>query len=161
MVGVRDPQRLNMNATKIPLSMVKVASPCTASWDAMSGTDQARFCGECAEYVYNFSEMTSDGIAALIREKEGKVCVRYFLRSDGTIMTADCPVGARAVRRLARLRVFAVAVFAAVVSLLTVGAVETSRDSSEPSGQAFNPIKRVKDWLFPPPEPPRRFMGKI
>ncbi len=146
-----------MNATKIPLSMVKIASPCAASWDAMSGTDQARFCGQCAQYVYNFSDMTADEIAALIKEKEGKLCVRYFLRSDGTVMTANCPVRSR---NIAALRV-AVGVLLVIVSFFTLGAVKTGGDSSEYCEWKFNPVKRVRDWLFPPPTFTSCGMGKL
>src|SRR5437868_1150792 len=102
-------------STKIPLSTVKVASPCTASWDEMSGDDTTRFCGQCAQYVYNLSEMTKEDAEALIMEHEGKMCVRFYQRSDGTMMSKDCPVGWRAVkRRMALLGGVAVAVLAAM-----------------------------------------------
>ena len=29
------------------LSAIQIASPCTADWNAMTGDDRARFCGEC------------------------------------------------------------------------------------------------------------------
>ena len=34
-----------------------------------------RFCGQCAQYVYNLSEMTQSAAEALILENEGKMCV--------------------------------------------------------------------------------------
>jgi hypothetical protein len=43
--------------------------------------------------------MTARQGADLIKQKEGKLCVRYFLRGDGTILTQDCPVGLAAVRK--------------------------------------------------------------
>src|SRR4051812_34579463 len=111
-----------MSTTKIPLSLIKVASPCTASWDAMAGDDQARFCGACSQYVYNFSEMTQDKAQALIAETEGKMCIRFYRRADGTMMTKDCPVGWRAVqRRFAIVGGVTVALVAAAFSLLTLG----------------------------------------
>src|SRR5262249_1200290 len=36
---------------------------------------------------------------ALILEKEGDVCVRFYQRTDGTVLTADCPVGRRRTTR--------------------------------------------------------------
>jgi hypothetical protein len=39
---------------------------------------------------------------ALILEKEGKLCVRFFRRKDGTVLTDDCPVGLKAIRNLYR-----------------------------------------------------------
>ena len=44
--------------------------------------------------------MTAKQALALIREKEGNLCVRLHRRSDGRLLTADCPVGVRA--KLAR-----------------------------------------------------------
>ncbi len=83
------------------LGKVNVASPCTASWDAMEGDDAARFCGQCQKNVYNLSAMTKKEAADLVRNQEGRLCVRYFRRADGTMLTADCPVGAGAKRRKA------------------------------------------------------------
>ncbi len=77
----------------IPLESVSVASPCPADWNAMQGDDQARFCKTCAKNVYNLSAMTRNEAEALIRAKEGHLCIRYYQRADGTILTQDCPVG--------------------------------------------------------------------
>ena len=49
--------------------------------------------------MYNLSELTRDEAEALIVEKEGKLCVRYFQRADGTILLKDCAVGVRQRRR--------------------------------------------------------------
>lgn len=81
--------------------MLEFASPCPASWDSMEGDERVRFCGECEQKVYNFSEMTEAEAIALLREKEGRVCVRLYQRDDGTSMMKDCPVGKeRGVMRL-------------------------------------------------------------
>jgi hypothetical protein len=82
-----------------PLDMIEVATPCHASWDAMMGDDRSRFCGECQRHVYNLSGMTRAEAETLIREKEGKLCVRFYRRADRKLMTADCPVGLAALRR--------------------------------------------------------------
>ena len=29
----------------------------------------------------------------IIKKKEGKLCVKFYQRSDGTMLTSDCPVG--------------------------------------------------------------------
>jgi hypothetical protein len=77
------------------LDNVRVASPCKASWEAMSGDDRVRFCGQCEKNVYNLSAMSREDGERLLREKEDSVCVRFYRRADGTVMTTDCPVGAR------------------------------------------------------------------
>jgi hypothetical protein len=81
------------------LDQIRVAAPCSAAWDAMTGDDRVRACGDCHKNVYNLSELTRDEAEALIRAKEGRLCVRYFQRSDGTILLKDCAVGVKRRRR--------------------------------------------------------------
>lgn len=79
---------------KLPvLPNIRIAAPCTADWNAMSGDDRMRACAQCNKHVYNLSNMTRDEAEALIVAKEGKLCVRYFQRIDGTIILKDCEVG--------------------------------------------------------------------
>ena len=85
----------------ISLSQLRIASPCTVSWDSMNGDDRSRFCGQCRLNVYNISAMTQSEAEHLIAEKEGRVCLRLYKRADGTVITRDCPIGLAAVRRRA------------------------------------------------------------
>ena len=89
------------------LANVQVASPCPANWEDMAGDEHVRFCGQCDKNVYNLSALTSAAATALILEHEGNLCGRFFRRADGTLLTADCPVGVhhrlRRKRRLAML----------------------------------------------------------
>jgi hypothetical protein len=79
---------------KLPvLPNIRVASPCSADWNAMTGDDRVRACGDCNKHVYNISELTREEAEALIVAKEGRLCVRYFQRKDGTILLKDCVVG--------------------------------------------------------------------
>ena len=88
-----------------PLSKVRVASPCPADWDSMIGDERVRFCGQCELHVYNLSAMTKAQAENLIVRTEGRLCVRFFRRTDGSILTQDCPVGLRALRqRMSRIR---------------------------------------------------------
>src|SRR5215471_2696322 len=101
---------------KHPLDHVRVASPCKSDWDQMIGTAQVRFCGQCSLNVYNLSAMTRDQAESLIAANEGRLCVRFYRRNDGSIITQDCPVGLRAVRR--RLSLVARAAVAALFTFL-------------------------------------------
>ena len=82
-----------------PLNNIKIASPCSADWNAMSGDHKKRFCGECKLNVYNLSGMSKAEAENLIIETEGRLCVRFYSRADGTILTQDCPVGWAKVKR--------------------------------------------------------------
>lgn len=84
-----------------PLDRVRIASPCTADWNAMEGDDRRRFCSQCRLHVYDVGRMTTDEALALLRQVgQGRVCARLHRRADGTVLTRDCPVGLR--RRLRR-----------------------------------------------------------
>ncbi|HST53867.1 MAG TPA: hypothetical protein VLJ61_17800 [Pyrinomonadaceae bacterium] len=84
-----------------PLDGVKVAAPCPADWEKMVGDERMRYCGECSLHVYNLSGMTKREAEALIANTEGRLCVRFYRRSDGTVLTRNCPVGLRALKRRA------------------------------------------------------------
>ena len=100
----------------IHLDQLRVASPCHEAWDRMDGDDRHRSCDRCQKNVYNISEMTSDEAASLIAQHEGKLCVRFYRREDGTVMTKDCPVGAARVRKRRTIS-FAWAVSMAIAAL--------------------------------------------
>jgi hypothetical protein len=94
-----------MSRFSSPLSKVRVASPCPADWDSMIGDERVRFCGQCELHVYNLSAMTKAQAENLIVRTEGRLCVRFYRRKDGSILTRDCPVGlARLKRRMSRIR---------------------------------------------------------
>ncbi|WP_309690607.1 hypothetical protein [Armatimonas sp.] len=80
------------------LRSVRIAAPCHESWNAMPGSERVRSCERCQHKVYNLSELTTSEAEALIRSAEGRLCVRFYRRADGTILTKDCTVGATARR---------------------------------------------------------------
>ena len=82
-----------------PLDNVRVAAPCNADWEQMIGNERARFCGQCNLNVYNLSSMTRSEAESFIAQNEGRLCVRYYHRADGSVITENCPVGLRAIRR--------------------------------------------------------------
>src|SRR5215467_11855455 len=97
-----------------PLDHVRIAAPCSADWDSMFGNEQVRFCAQCKLNVYNLSEMTKADAELLIARAEDRLCVRYYRRRDGSILTQNCPVGLRAIKR--RLSRVASAVGSALVT---------------------------------------------
>jgi hypothetical protein len=104
-----------MNATHpISLNVIRIQSPCHADWESMRGNDRVRFCGDCKLNVFNLSELTRSQAEALINEHQGRLCVRYFQRTDGTILTQDCGRVLRAIRRTRRA-------LSAVAALLLYG----------------------------------------
>jgi hypothetical protein len=103
---------MGMNSDRDVLRRLEVVSPCTVSWDSMRGDDQVRFCGECRLHVYNLSGMTTPEALSLVARREHRVCLRFYRRGDGTVVTQDC---GSAGRRAARLMFGAICTFIALV----------------------------------------------
>jgi len=106
-----------MGRVKSVLDHVRIAKPCSSSWADMTGDNRVRFCAQCKLNVYNLSDMTRGQAERLIHENQGRLCVQYYMRHDGTIITKDCPVGWQRMKQgLLRLAY----AFAAVVALTAV-----------------------------------------
>jgi Carboxypeptidase regulatory-like domain len=103
---------------KTTLDNIRVASPCLASWEKMTGDDRVRYCQECKLDVYNLSDMNRAEAEHLISSREGRLCVRFYRRADGTILTRDCPKGLRALT--ARVSRIAAAVLSAMMTVTPV-----------------------------------------
>jgi hypothetical protein len=113
------------------LDEVRVASPCHAEWDEMLGDERVRFCGQCEKHVYNLSALSRREAASLVLATEERLCVRFYQRRDGTMLTDNCPVGLRSLRRALLLRIGGLA--AAVPAL---AAFLGRRSTAEGAGQA-------------------------
>jgi len=84
----------------------------------MTGDNRVRFCNHCQLNVYNLSALSRVEAEELIASTEGRLCARLFRRADGTVLTENCPVGLRALRRRVAKRT--TAIFATIVSLSAV-----------------------------------------
>lgn len=123
------------------LDRMRIASPCHVGWENMAGDDRKRFCDQCSLHVYNISAMTSDEVASLIESKDGRICARLYRRADGTVLTRDCPVGLRALRR--RVSKAAGAALTALLSLCSAAFGQSKPQEGGAAGDAFQPrIKR-------------------
>lgn len=108
---------------------MRVASPCPMNWEGMKGDNRARFCDLCSLHVYNISELTRKEVNALIARTEGRICARLYKRDDGTVITKDCPVGLRAIRRrVSRVAGAAItAIFSFCVSVIGQSSVQEDK----------------------------------
>jgi hypothetical protein len=123
-----------------PLDNVRIASPCPADWKQMYGDDRQRHCPECKLNVFNLSGMTKREAENLLLETEGRLCVRFFTRSDGTILTKDCPVGWQAIKRRTRRITSAIASFAlGILSGVSAARVAETAVSLLPMGDVPAP----------------------
>lgn len=113
---------------KARLDQIRIASPCPVSWEQMPGDNRVRFCGECQLNVYDLGELSRTEAEELLSTTEGRLCGRLYRRTDGTLITKDCPVGLRAARR--RVVRVATAAFATLVSLCSaaIGQKQSDKD---------------------------------
>jgi len=104
----------------------------------MSGNDRARFCGLCKKNVYNLSDMSRADAEALITQYEDKVCIKFYRRADGTVLTDNCPVGLRAIRNRVRW-----ATVAASAAFVAIGAFAGMR-SAKAAGVSVRDVQPFK-----------------
>lgn len=101
--------------TSFDVNKLSVATPCPKAWADMVGDDRVRFCDHCHLKVYNLAELTKKETQSLILSSGGRLCGRLYRRADGTVLTKDCPVGLRALRK--RISRKTAAVFATLLGL--------------------------------------------
>jgi ankyrin repeat protein len=122
------------------LDRIKVASPCTADWDAMIGTDQVRFCEHCNLHVTDLSNMTRQNAMRLVARSRGRLCVRYIQRPNGGVLTKQIP---EKLYRISR-RVSRIAAGAFTATLSVSGAMaQTRADSNSLASQEAASASKV------------------
>src|SRR5947209_12268222 len=135
-----------------PLDGVRVAAPCPANWERMVGDERMRYCGQCNLHVYNLSGMTRTEAESLITNAEGRLCVRFYRRGDGTILTRNCPIGLRALKR--RFSRTAGAMLSAVLGFLAgvgldLGFATRATTTTHTMGTVALPITKNYDAVEP------------
>ncbi len=138
-------------------NLFEVKNPCAENWEQMKGGEKMRFCGHCASSVNNLSAMRRKDAMRMIREANGRICVRYVKNPQ-----TNEPVFAgnfyQIARRAPRL---AVGAMTAALSLSTFayaqGGVSTARAAIEQTEVAAqrNSQKAATD------DPPTRISGTI
>lgn len=135
------------------LEDVSVASPCHVPWESMLGTDRVRHCGDCDLNVYNLSGMTRGEAVDLVTgaaARGGRTCIRFFKRTDGTMLTTDCPVGVSRARRRAVMVAAAIIAFVGTVSGIGPLALLASRSRpsvSTPGSFQTRTFQTIYDWI--------------
>lgn len=141
-----------------PLDGVRIAAPCRAEWEKMTGDERVRYCDLCSLHVYNLSGMTKKEAETLITNAEGRLCVRFYRRADGAVLTRNCPVGLRALKRrvsrVAGASLSAVLGFFAGVGL-NLGFGRPADTTPHDMGTMAQRPLRQGEVELPPPVPPK------
>jgi hypothetical protein len=118
---------------------IKVKDPCTQDWETMRGNDYVRFCDHCSKNVTDISKMTRKRALKLVRETNGKLCIRYLENPrDNSPMFAD-----RFVRLTRRAPSLATGVMSASLVLSNAAYAQGSIASRAPQQQVS---KRRNRW---------------
>lgn len=147
------------------LEDVRIASPCHESWDAMAGGERVRHCGSCDLDVFNLSGMTREEATELLHSRGASICARFYRRADGTVLTADCPVGVARLRR--RLVLVATAVFSllGLSGVVAAAGVRTLGCHGSAGGDVLGQSPTLQSVMAmfsgKPTPPPKVLMGKI
>jgi hypothetical protein len=150
------------------LGELKLATPCSVSWDSMKGDARARFCEQCGLNVYDVQNLTAAEVKEILEKKEGKVCGLLFFRADGTLITKDCPKGLAAIAARfedekkraslhyrSRFGILAAAI-ASVVFALLITFKDEIRHALEPT-----PDPLAEPTPVPEQRPRMRYMGSF
>jgi len=151
------------------LQNIRIASPCSVRWEDMKGDDRTRHCEQCNLFVHNIANLTTSEAEDLLRSainddgtSKERLCARIFRRADGTVITADCPVGLAALRAKTHR---AVARAAAAVGLTTLVAWIAAHESNRYPFARTQPLTAVANYLrgvpIMPPAPTSMVMGDV
>lgn len=105
------------------LERIGVAQNCPANWDWMTGDDKVRHCHKCKLNVYNLSAMTELEAESLLQiSVDMPLCVRFYRRLDGKVMTADCPLAIKVLDSTKRWSLFLMHSLVAIFSVVAAAA---------------------------------------
>lgn len=163
---------LQRPAPRFDLDAIEVETPCAVPWERMPGDNRVRYCGHCRQNVYNIQALSRAEAVRVVSVREGRVCIRFHRRRDGTVVTADCWARLRAARRKGLLAFVGtlVVVGAAQLFAMFVG-VAALKWNLRATAQAGAPLptgdapwaKVLRTGFLPqeadPPRPPQR-MGR-
>lgn len=143
----------------IALHRIDVPSPCTASWDKMKGDDRVRHCSDCNKNVFNLSAMAAAEATTLLADNQnGDLCVRFYRRPDGTVMTSDCSTSTRAFARRTLRKLPAMA----GATVLALSAASAGAGQADPAPPKVVPVLGA---VIPPAPPasvePILTMGEV
>jgi hypothetical protein len=141
------------NKQTMSLQRIEIATPCMASWDDMKGDQRVRHCDDCNKKVFNLSAMPEAAAVQLLADNHGgALCVRFYQRQDGTLMTGDCGDSQRAVPRQAWRRLPRVA--GAALLALSAAAGANAADGGAPATVPVTAPAMTMMMGAPPPPPP-------
>jgi hypothetical protein len=128
--------------------LLLIAAPCPVSWESMKGDDRVRFCSGCSKNVFNLSDMSDLELEQFLQMNGANQCVRLFRRTDGKIMTDNCPRAFRLIRNKWRKFLHIASALVAGVCALTNGVKAQSQGAVDQT-KPVDPKKPAFRWEMP------------
>jgi len=136
--------------SKAILPKIKIAAACHARWEEMAGDERSRSCSQCDKRVYNFSKMSPEEISQFILDRNGHACVRFYQRTDGTMLLENCPVGTERLIRRVKIGVCStIALFVFGMAALLANIKQQSRTEAVSRVELLwdDALWEIKGWL--------------
>jgi hypothetical protein len=144
-----------MEASSFSPEQIEIASPCDVPWREMEGNDRVRFCNKCQRNVYSLSALSPLEAESLKLQMNGQLCPRLYRRSDGTILTEDCPIGVKYLKNLIHDTPWAVAAVFTLAILSGAGGSLFKKADMNAFLHRIEPFASIANWFSPAPAPPR------
>jgi hypothetical protein len=126
----------------------------------MHGDSRVRFCDHCGLNVYNLSDMTRRDAQTLLAQREGRLCVRYYQRTDGGVITRDCNGGLR--KRVVRAATFAASASVALLATaLSAAGMSFGPTRCVDGAEQPKPTGWARLFVRPPTVPDVEMIGKV
>jgi hypothetical protein len=129
-------------------SRLPVLSPCSESWDAMTGDRTRRHCAACEREVIDLSAMHAEAAIDALLEHPGRTCIRYASDADGEILFAPPPPRRAGLAAAMTLAVAACAGWEDEPQTVPPGELGMCTPEAEFAGDCSQPA------VDPPPQPP-------
>jgi hypothetical protein len=143
--------------THFDLDRIRVQTPCQKSWAEMPGDERKRFCDSCSLHVHNLSALTrAEGQALVARESQGRLCVTYLRRPDGTVLTADpreraAPAALRWLWTRSAALAASMPLLASLAALLGCRQTTSPEPAAPPAADPTPCTTELGDVALPPP----------
>lgn len=122
------------------LDEIVVAAPCPVSWESMIGDDTVRLCCGCSRNVYNISDMTSSEAEQFLVKNGNSQCMQIYRRTDGKVMTDNCPRVLRPLRNKCKMFLQAISgVAASVLAFLPLPGSSVGAQEASSKGDVYIP----------------------
>jgi hypothetical protein len=74
-----------------PRTALRIQTPCTKTWEQLSGCGAKRFCSECSLHVHDAKQLTREQAERLVAESTGALCMRMQFDPIGAPLFLDTP----------------------------------------------------------------------